>query len=112
HRHAVFSFIFPSPLDFVTIVDERTQNQRDIAICKLFLGNSNFVSCFFKNCSQIANMNARNILKESSDPLHPACGPRESLKPRSITTNNRILVYKTDAAFQIRDDNAHKEASG
>src|SRR5437867_4885225 len=87
------------PLDFVFVINQRTEDKSDVALNQFFSGNSDIVSGFFENRRQICGMNAGHILEEFSGAFDPARRPRKTAKSRTVPSNNRILIHKTAASL-------------
>src|SRR6059036_2497424 len=107
---AISPLRFLGPFDFVTVIDKGTQDKRDVPFHKLVARHTNVVARLFENGSLIAGMNAGDVLKKSSSTFDPTCRPRKSAEPRTITTNHRVLVYKTASPFDVGDNHAHNSS--
>src|SRR5262249_40228957 len=101
------SFSFLRPFDFMPVVDERTQDEPDVAIDIFFVRNADVVARLFKNCREIPRMDAGYILKQPSCSLYPSRCPGKPSKARPKPPNHCIFIYKTPAALQVRDNHAH-----
>src|SRR5438094_1104913 len=108
--HAISPLRFLGPFDFMTVIDKGTQDERDVPVDKLVTRHTNVVARLFENGSQIAGMNAGDVLKKSSSTFDPTRCPRKSAEPGTITTNHRVLIYKTASPFDVGDNHAHNSS--
>src|SRR5262245_6775149 len=76
------------PLHLVSIIHQRTQDQRDVSRNYCASSSADIVSCIFEYCGQIAGMNTRNILKEFADTLDPASSERKTAKSRAVSSDH------------------------
>src|SRR5215475_9758150 len=68
------------PIQFVPVIDERTQRKSHVAFNHFICRDADLVSCIFENGGQIAGMNTLNILKKFADTFEPSRRERETAK--------------------------------
>src|SRR5262245_15475886 len=88
------------PLAFMTIIDERRQNNRQISVGNLICSTDHdFMAGAGKDCGEVANMNARQVLQHSPHILFKSSRKGMPLKTRAIASGNSILINIASPAF-------------
>src|SRR5262249_2985019 len=101
-----------SPLDFVAVINKRTEDKCDIAIDKLVSCHPQFLARIFEKGPPGPRMKTPDAFKKVTNSLYPTRSLPKAAQCRSISPNVRVFINKTAPTFDVGDHHAHITASG